>query len=74
MTAFNAADHANSKSNVPSWRASQMDSALEIFETLDEPTGFEEDWRYVDYDLPFAELAQIEDPGEPLSDGPFLAS
>ncbi len=74
MTAFDAANHANSKSNVPSWRASQMDSALEVFESLDEPTGSEEDWRYVDYDLPFAGLAQIEDPGEPLSDGPFLAS
>ncbi|MFV1961934.1 MAG: Fe-S cluster assembly protein SufD [Acidimicrobiia bacterium] len=74
MTAFDAADHANSKSNVPSWRAAQMDSALKVFESLDEPTGVEEDWRYVDYDLPFAALAQIEDPGEPLSDGPFLAS
>jgi len=74
LTAFDAASHANSKSDVPSWRATQMDSALEVFESLEEPTGFEEDWRYVDFDLPFAELSQIESPGEPLSGGPFVDS
>lgn len=74
MTAFDATNHANSTANVPAWRASQMDAALEIFESLDEPTGVEEDWRYVDYDLPFSNLSQIDEPGEPLSPGPFLAS
>ena len=74
MTAFDAASHANSKSDVPSWRATQMDSALEVFESLEEPTGLEEDWRYVDFDLPFADLSQIESPGEPLSGGPFVDS
>jgi Fe-S cluster assembly protein SufD len=74
LTAFDAASHANSTANVPAWRAAQMEAALDIFESLEEPSGVEEDWRYVDYDLPFSELSQIDAPGDPLSSGPFLAS
>ena len=74
MTAFDASEHFNSTAKVPAWRASQMEAALKIFESLEEPTGVEEDWRYVDFDLPFAGLSQIDEPGDPLPPGPFLAS
>lgn len=74
MTAFDATEHFNSTAKVPGWRAAQMEAALKIFESLEEPTGVEEDWRYVDFDLTFAELSQVDEPGDPLSPGPFLAS
>ncbi len=48
-----------------------MESAFDVFEKLDEPTGSEEDWRYVSYDLPFSELTPVVDPGDPLPPGPF---
>lgn len=51
-----------------------MESAFQVFEALDEPTGVEEDWRYVDYDMPFSELEQADSQGEALPAGPFLAS
>lgn len=51
-----------------------MDAAFRVFESLDEPTGAEEDWRYVSYDMPFSELAPVTSPGEALSAGPFLTS
>ena len=51
-----------------------MEAAYNVFESLDEPTGAEEDWRYVDYDLPFSDLAPVETPGEALADGPFIES
>jgi Fe-S cluster assembly protein SufD len=50
-----------------------MESALEVFNSLDEPTGVEEDWRYVEYDMPFSELSPVTRPGAPLDPGPFLA-
>ncbi|HXV72367.1 MAG TPA: Fe-S cluster assembly protein SufD [Acidimicrobiia bacterium] len=74
MTAFDAESLNRIKELVPSWRASQMDAAFEVFESLDEPTGAEEDWRYVDYDLPFASLVPTNEPGPPLDAGPFLDS
>lgn len=74
MTAFDAATLASLTSATPAWRRSQMEAAFEVFEALDEPTGVEEDWRYVDYDMPFSEMAPVRDPGEQLSTGPFLAS
>ena len=73
MTAFDSATHRELVSDVPSWRRSQMESALEVFDSLDEPTGVEEDWRYVEYDMPFSELSPVTQPGNPLSPGPFLA-
>lgn len=51
-----------------------MDAAYRVFGSLNEPTGAEEDWRYVDYDMPFSELSPVTEPGEPLEPGPFLAS
>jgi Fe-S cluster assembly protein SufD len=62
------------KAGVPSWRAEQMDAAFKVYESLGEPTGAEDDWRYVSYDMPFSELAPVMSPGGALSDGPFLAS
>ncbi len=73
MIAFDSANHSTLSAGVPSWRRAQMDSALEVFESLDEPTGVEEDWRYVEYDMPFSELSAVTEPGAPLAPGPFLA-
>lgn len=71
MTAFDVATLQDIKKSVPSWRASQMDAAFALFEALDEPSGAEEDWRYVDFDLPFSTLQPALEPGPPLSPGPF---
>lgn len=49
-----------------------MEAAYDVFSSLDEPTGAEEDWRYVDFDLPFSSLAPAIEPGETLGSGPFL--
>jgi hypothetical protein len=54
LTAFDVATLQEIKESVPEWRASQMDAAFAVFESLDEPSGAEEDWRYVDFDLPFS--------------------
>lgn len=51
-----------------------MESAHEVFSALAEPTGAEEDWRYVDYDLPFAGLALVGDPGAPMPPGEFIGA
>lgn len=74
MTKFDADNLARLTAKVPSWRRAQMESAYRVFESLDEPTGVEEDWRYVDYDMPFSELSLVESTGEPLPEGPFLES
>ena len=74
MTAFDVATLQEIKESVPEWRASQMDAAFAVFESLDEPSGAEEDWRYVDFDLPFSTLRPALDPGQPLPPGPFLES
>lgn len=74
MTAFDADSLLRLTSAAPSWRKAQMEAAFEVFESLEEPSGVEEDWRYVDYDLPFAELAPVDEPGSSLPDGPFLKS
>ncbi len=73
MTAFDPETHSALTVDVPSWRRSQMNSAFEVFNSLDEPTGVEEDWRYVEYDLPFSELFPVTKPGASLDPGPFLA-
>ena len=74
MTAFDAEGLATLKAKVPAWRASQMESAFRVFESLEEPTGVEEDWRYVEFDLFFADLAPVVEPGPHLPAGPFLTS
>lgn len=74
MSAFDTENLNRIKASVPGWRASQMEAAYDVFEALEEPTGAEEDWRYVDYDLPFSSLELAEQPGEPLPPGPFIDS
>ena len=59
---------------MPSWRAAQMESAFQVFQALEEPTGAEEDWRYVDFDLPFSSLGPSFEAGERLRPGPFIDS
>lgn len=74
MTAFDAQSLDSLLATVPAWRAQQMKAAYEVFEALEEPTGAEEDWRYVDFDLPFSSFSPASTPGSPLSPGPFLES
>jgi len=58
----------------PPWRREQMLAAHLVFEALEEPTGAEEDWRYVEFDTPFSSLAAVDEPGAPLGPSPFLSS
>ncbi len=51
-----------------------MSAALEVFEALSEPTGVEEDWRYVHFDHTFSELSLAGEPGPALPAGPFAGS
>lgn len=74
MTAFDAEKLNTIRASVPDWRAAQMDAAFGVFESLDEPTGAEEDWRYVVYELPFSSLSPAEEPGDRLEPGPFIDS
>lgn len=74
MTAFDAVNLKKLQASVPSWRAAQMDAAFEIFQSLDEPTGAEEDWRYVEYDLPFSSLRPALEAGARLDGGKFIDS
>lgn len=74
MTAFDADSLAGLTASAPAWRRSQMESAFEVFESLEEPTGVEEDWRYVDFDMRFSEMSLVEEPGDQLPPGPFLGS
>jgi Fe-S cluster assembly protein SufD len=45
-----------------------------VFEALEEPTGAEEDWRYVEFDHQFDQLAPVTEAGEALEPGPFVTS
>ncbi len=72
MTAFDADSLERLASASPAWRRTQMEAAFQVFESLEEPTGVQEDWRYVTYDLPFADLSVVEEPGDRLAAGPFL--
>jgi Fe-S cluster assembly protein SufD len=74
LTAFDADNLKKLQASLPSWRVSQMEAAFAVFERLEEPTGAEEDWRYIDYDLPFSELQPALEPGEALDPGPFIES
>ncbi len=49
-----------------------MRAAYNVFDALSEPTGTEEDWRYVEFDMPFSGLGPVFQPGEQLEPGPFL--
>jgi len=51
-----------------------MEAAYQVFAALEEPTGAEEDWRYVEFDHSFSELMPALAPGEELEPGPFVAS
>ncbi len=74
MTAFDLNTLARAKTLAPAWRASQMDAAFEVFESLSEPSGAEEDWRYVDFDLAFSDLRPVEAPGAALGDDRFTTA
>ncbi len=74
MSSFDTKNLERLTANVPSWRASQMEAAFPVFEALSEPTGVEEDWRYVDFDMSFSELSPAVEPGSPLDPGPFLGA
>lgn len=51
-----------------------MEAAYAVFEDLDEPTGVEEDWRYVEFDTSFDTLQPVVTPGEQLPAGPFFSA
>ena len=51
-----------------------MEAAYQVFAALEEPTGAEEDWRYVDFDHRFSELAPVTSAGVALEPGPFVTS
>jgi Fe-S cluster assembly protein SufD len=58
----------------PPWRRNQMLAAHRVFEALEEPTGAEEDWRYVEFETPFSSLVPVDEPGARLGDDPLLTS
>lgn len=74
MTAFDTDFLATAQSAAPQWKRQSMAAAHEVFEGLAEPTGAEEDWRYIDFDLKFSDLAPITAAADPLPSGPFLTS
>ncbi|MGH8871724.1 MAG: Fe-S cluster assembly protein SufD [Acidimicrobiia bacterium] len=74
MTAFDLENLAQIKTYAPSWRASQMEAAFKVFAELEEPTGTEEDWRYVELGHSFSDLSPVTTPGQPLGPGPFVSS
>ena len=74
MTAFDQQYLANISATAPGWRRSEMEAAYQVFTSLDEPTGAEEDWRYVEFDHSFADLTPATAAGTPLESGPFVSS
>lgn len=74
MAAFDINNLPLLKEDAPPWRLSQMDAAYKVFESLSEPTGEEEDWRYVEFDTRFSELAPVLEPGAQLEPGPFISA
>jgi Fe-S cluster assembly protein SufD len=74
LTAFDLEYLDKLKTSVPAWRGAQMDAAYEVFAGMEEPTGAEEDWRYVDFDLPFSSLSPSHEPGDALVGGPFIGA
>lgn len=74
MTAFDSENLAQIKISAPEWRAAQMDDGFRVFTSLAEPTGAEEDWRYIDFDMSFDQLQPVTEPGSALGSGPFVSS
>lgn len=74
MPSFDAENLELLAAQTPEWRRAQMQSAYKVFESLSEPTGLEEDWRYVEFDMPFSGLSPVFDPGDRMEPGPFLGS
>lgn len=74
LTAFDPEGLALAVSKAPAWRREAMDAAYAVFASLEEPTGAEEDWRYVELDLRFSDLAPALEPGRPLTPGPFISA
>lgn len=74
MSAFDSEGLAQVTAAAPAWRQPLMESAYRVFAALEEPTGAEEDWRYVDFEPRFDDLAPAMTPGAPLPGGPFLAA
>lgn len=74
MTSFNKDTLDRLAAGVPRWRAEQMQAAYRVFEGLSEPSGAEEDWRYVEFGESFSSLSPVLAPGEPMGEGPFLSA
>lgn len=74
MTAFDQKTLTRSIDRAPMWRRDAMEASYQVFTGLNEPTGAEEDWRYVDFDLAFSDLEPVESPGSSLDSGPFADS
>lgn len=55
-------------------RAEQMRQAYDVFEKLDPPGPTLERWRYVEVDLGLEGVELVEEPGEPIPPGRFLAA
>jgi Fe-S cluster assembly protein SufD len=74
LTAFDSEFLAVLTEKTPSWRRQGMEAAFEVFQALDEPTAAQEDWRYVDYQMPFSGLSPVADPGAAMPPGDFAAA
>jgi len=74
LTNFDRDSLSRLAADVPEWRSKQMHAAYKVFEGLSEPTGSEEDWRYVEFTTPFDTLSPAFEAGTPLSEGPFLGA
>lgn len=74
MTGFNRENLERMSADAPAWRQAKMAAAFDVFDSLTEPTGLEEDWRYVDFDMSFDELEPALVPGSRLEGGPFLGA
>jgi Fe-S cluster assembly protein SufD len=74
LTAFDQQHLAEISATAPAWRRSEMEAAFEVFDSMEEPTGAEEDWRYVELDHVFSDLEPVGEAGAPLEPGPFVTS
>jgi Fe-S cluster assembly protein SufD len=74
LTAFDQQHLAEISAAAPAWRRSEMEAAFNVFTSMEEPTGAEEDWRYVEFDHVFSDLEPVAEAGVPLEPGPFVAS
>lgn len=72
MAAFDLATIEKISAALPGWRGQQMRDAFEVFESLDQPSGAEEEWRYVELGFKLDDLQPSIEPGESMAAGPFL--